>query len=212
MEPIGKCNRCNFDLEGGHSERSILENGKYKLLEKICFLCSDWEYIEEYEKTKELSSKITLLATLAEGYITGRYDMKDHIRSEYQFIYRLKGKTLLEAYNATKEIGNKIREFEEKQWLPIHKKYWNGTKNRGHSVKLNKNVKALMWGSAGRVLITLQDKTSDVTMIFTDEETQKTPNGGLQGVHGTKEQALKLINTAIDTKFKFSRDDEVSCF
>lgn len=69
------------------------------------------------------------------------------------------------------------------------------------------HMKIMMGGSAGRVLLTIQDRYSQgdprsiyggawVTLIF--DETSEYPRGGVQGHCATKDEALRLIQDCID--------------
>jgi len=65
------------------------------------------------------------------------------------------------------------------------------------------NIEILVWGCAGRVVMTINGKDAeDLSVIF--DETSEEPRAGRQGIHATKEQALELLEflTARSAEFK----------
>lgn len=81
------------------------------------------------------------------------------------------------------------------------------------------SMKILMAGSAGRVLITMQDRFPQndprsifggawVTLIF--DETSPWPRGGVQGHCGTKDEILALIQACIDYMPELLPDNNIS--
>lgn len=68
-----------------------------------------------------------------------------------------------------------------------------------------------MWGCAGRVLVTAERGNNDITMIFTDEESQVTANGGQQGIHGSQKTVLEILQELVDAdKIKFKYESKVT--
>lgn len=82
-------------------------------------------------------------------------------------------------------------------------------------------MKILMGGSAGRVLITMQDRFAQnnpeskyggawVTLIF--DESAEWPRGGVQGHCGTKDEIVRLIQDCIDHMPTLTKDSSIRIF
>lgn len=85
--------------------------------------------------------------------------------------------------------------------------YYSKSKARGHSFKC-KDYKALLWGCAGRVLITLRkDLNVELSMIY--DEGSKYPRSGIQDMSGTGEEILQLAGAFLKTGAKFVADKKV---
>lgn len=90
------------------------------------------------------------------------------------------------------EINAAVAVFCDWAWKGGLKRYYNASNLRGHSGIIN-GVQVLMWGSAGRVLITLGregSRTPSLTLIGTDGVGDSL---GIQGITATKEEALSLL-------------------
>jgi hypothetical protein len=135
---------------------------------------------------------------MAQYYFEQDGDLKQ-IRAEARRFYMKYKKDLLEIAQGTDKIKSIIREFETNHWLPYLKKYWNDTNERGHEANVGK-IKVLMWGCAGRVLVTASLDDQSITMIFTDEKSQLTPNGGQQGIDATVDAAINILQTVTNEK------------
>lgn len=79
---------------------------------------------------------------------------------------------------------------------------------------VNEDFTVMMCGSAGRVLVTIQDNERHgkfngawITMIF--DETADYPRGGVQSQCGTKEELLSLLTAASDNLPELKTDDNV---
>lgn len=98
------------------------------------------------------------------------------------------------------------------------KTYYTKAKGAGHEF-VTPDFKALMLGTAGRLLITLQDTRSEgdkeakfnganITLIF-DEDSDH-PRGGIQSLVGTKDECLALLKAFRESDVKFTPSDSVS--
>ncbi len=94
------------------------------------------------------------------------------------------------------------------------KTYWDSQIKRGHSAVCSaygpRSFEAKLWGSAGRVLITLSRKSGEqVTVIF--DESSEFPRGGIQSVYGKRNDVISLLEMGralLDTPF--TPDDKVT--
>ena len=203
-----KCGQCKNKIVEGDIFTIIYEDddsGKIKHL--LCDNCEVDDRIQEYRYTGEVSSHLSLEASMASYHYAEGHDMS-RLRADVRHFYTKYKKDLLEIAEGSKEIHKVIRQFEEKHWLPYIKKYWNDTDLRGHEAKVGK-IKVMLWGCAGRVLITAE-RNADITMIFSDEKSQKTANGGQQGIHGSHKAVLEILQELVDAdKIKFKPNKDV---
>jgi hypothetical protein len=139
------------------------------------------------------------------------------------------GDTMRDLWNPSPDYLNPERDrsdesYWRKSWQPYidrrDKKPLQETlaEHRSHlSAELPK-MKVMMGASAGRVLLTLQDRFKQgdpesiyggawVTLIF--DETAGHPRGGLQGQCATRDEAVALIQAVIDDMPKLVEDQEV---
>lgn len=220
MANLDNCSRCERKLGGDGPPYWDYMNDKREVVKRVCDICYNCEYLEEFKEKGIISTKLLTTAALANchaeyGYKRIRNDVKE---------FELQNKpTLLKLHEINEEFEKLIEEFEKKHWNTYLKAYWNNTSYRGHIAKCGK-AEALMWGSAGRVLITLRKGDADITMIFSDyvptEEDRnsdwymahfdKECTGGLQGINAKYEEAKELLQTAVaKKKFNFKEKKEV---
>lgn len=211
LDKNSKCGQCKNPIKEGDIFTIIYaDDGSGKIEHLLCDNCEVDDMIQEYRDTGIVSSKLSMEAALAHYHLTESSDPSmSRIREDCRHFFLKYKKDLLEVAEGSKKIGDAIKRFEEKHWLPYIKKYWNDATMRGHEAKIG-DMKVMMWGSAGRVLITLEKGNHDLTMIFLDEESQTTPNGGQQGIHAPVSVALDMIEAATNaTKIKFKVEKKV---
>lgn len=90
---------------------------------------------------------------------------------------------------------------------PALKEYYKAASMRGHSAQLD-GFKMLLWGSAGRVMLTIEDEKAQVSWVF--DESSENPRGGLQSYEGTEAQVIGLLKKAIKSKPVFVSSEDVS--
>jgi len=212
LKADSKCGECNQPIHEGDIYTIIYEDdnsGKIKCLQ--CDKCEVDDEIAYYRKTGEISSHLSLEAAMANYHYTeGGPNSMDSLRADVRRFFIKYKKELVEIAAGTDRIHDVIRAFEEKHWLPYLKKYWNDTDQRGHETKVG-DIKLMLWGCAGRVLITAERGNSDITMIFSDYESQVTANGGQQGIHGSQKAAQEILQELVDAKkIKFKHNKSVT--
>jgi len=210
LDKKAKCGGCKNPIREGDLFTIIYaDDGSGKIEHLLCDNCEVDDMIQEYRDTGIVSSKLSTEAAMANYHFTEGDPTMAHLREEARHFFLKYKKDLLEVATGSKKIEKAIHDFEVKHWLPYVKKYWNDATMRGHEAKIG-NMKVMMWGSAGRVLITLDNGKHDVTMIFTDYEKQITPNGGQQGIHAPVGVAVEMIETATKVdKIKFKVEQKV---
>lgn len=213
IKPGQKCAHCSRCLDEMPYIIIFKDVGK----DVICDICNRCEYMDDYKEDGIINSKLMLDAFMARFYFE-EGDL-NRLKVEIREYYMQNKTTLLSIANDVEEIHQLTDRFEHKHWLPYLKKYWNGTDKRGHIAE-SKNNTIMMWGCAGRVLITAKEKHSDITMIFADceytkEEERFLPGGrqrgGIQGINATKKAAVNIMNELINMEeIKFRPDDNVT--
>lgn len=205
IQPGQECARCTCCLDD--SPYTVIHTEKGAVKEVICNICNLVEYMDDYKKNGIITTKIMMEGSLAKYY----FEEGDlvRLRAEFREFYMQNKIPLLKVADDVTEISKLVNKFEEKHWLPYLKKYWNDASKRGH-IADSKNCTIMMWGSAGRVLITAEQPGSDITMIFsdyvaTDESIKRYGNmtqrgGGIQGIRATKDAAIFIMNELIKMK------------
>lgn len=211
------CSRCNRLLsEDGFT--STVYDKDHKPVEWLCWTCSHNDQMRHYRETKEITTNIMMKASSCEFYATETKDGFNGLRQICREHYERNLADLLQIAKDVKEIADKGTEFELKHWLPTLQRYYKNSPARGHSaINEEQGYKALLWGSAGRVLLTLQDARPQgegkfggavVTLIF--DEDADFARGGIQGLCATKDEAMGLLQAVIDTLPEMKSDKEVT--
>lgn len=218
---VKNCQRCNRNIEGGYICQRYDDKGN--IVETFCHICSKVEVVEEYRKSKTIHTSLLTEATIAKGYFTERWDMS-RMREEYREFYYQNRKLLLEVAESGEKMSKLVDRFDNEAWNKWLKKYWNDVDYRGHEAKVGK-LSVLMWGCAGRVMITVGSKEpyQSFTMIFSDYNVTEDDikkygemmkqKGGIQGITATEAEALDMLTQVLDAntknKLKFKRNDNV---
>lgn len=205
-----KCGECKSKINEGDLYTIIYEDdgsGTIKYLQ--CDNCEVDDRIQAYRTTGLVSTSLSTEAAMAKYHLTEGDSKMAHLREEARHFFLKYKKDLLEIAQGSDQIHEMIRAFEAKHWLGYIKEYWNNTDQRGHEAKVD-GIKVMMWGCAGRVLITVQEGEESITMIFTDEESQKKPNGGQQGIDCSQQKAKELLTAVTHVeKINFKSDKNV---
>jgi len=216
-DAVTHCTRCKTSLENfrGHRIDCFEKQGeKYVVIEVICPVCRQDEDMQSFIKGGVITTNLMIEASLAKLHLVefngdSLNRLVPWVRSSYER-YR---EIWLRISTTTDKVHDKIREFEGQLWLPKLQQYWNKSKSRGHSGD-NEFCHAMMWGSAGRVLITIQPPKvkqkkhfETLTAIFGDSADYC--RGGIQGMNGTEEQLLALADNLINHFPELKTDDKV---
>lgn len=170
--------------------------------------------VNEYLNKGTIATRLWLDATSCEFHRdTGFSRLRDEVREFYTKHWR----TLRNVAREMALIERFALRFEIKHWFGSIQAYYRGTDKRGHSAVLQDNkLSLLLWGCAGRVLLTLQGAKvqgeeevqgqgerepnyggASITLIF--DETSATPRGGIQSICATAGEASDLLLDAIDS-------------
>jgi hypothetical protein len=170
--------------------------------------------MEKYLSTGEIWTAILTEAVLCEETFKGGVERLRRLPNEVLEYYKKYLPALKLIAIAGEDIQTAARAFEKAVWLPTIQPYYAASETRGHS-GIGNGFKALLWGSAGRVLLTIQDierhglfNGAWVTLIF--DETAKEPRGGVQGLCATRDEAVDILRAATDGMPALSPDSNVT--
>ncbi len=182
----------------------------------ICDICARRERVDRYKASGHIDTRFLLDATLALSRFEDGVKLKDY-RPELRQLYEQEGDTLIQAGFCVRRINVVVRELEQKLWFPWMQKYFRDSEARGHSAD-GPGFHALLWGAAGRVLLTLRKRTPDgsgeelfepsITIIF--DETSSEARCGIQGLDATETEAVGLLRAAMEHLKEFYPDEAVS--
>lgn len=184
----------------------------------ICEDCFKDEKIKKYVETGEFNSTLTMDAQSCKFYHEDARDGLNRLREEVRVYFKRYKDVLYKVAADYEEVQAAGRELELAWWLPVLQPYYNSTNKRGHCAK-GKGFKALLWGCAGRVLLTLEDQYpkndpkskfggASITLIF--DEDGKEARGGIQSLAATKAEALALLKAAKEQQPKMKPDKDVT--
>lgn len=203
MREPTNCDTCQSSLDNGYSYRYEGD----KLVKALCFKCAKNENIQEYLKTKVLSSRLIMENNLSLYHS----DIKGNI-DDASYLQELKMKTDIQL--SYLRIHRKMKEFEKEVWFKGLQKKVIDSRVKGVSAHTNmlNNFCVLTYSIAGRTMITIEDDTASVT--FVADETSPEPRTGFQGISATEEKGISLIETVIklyqDKKLFFKEDTNVN--
>lgn len=218
MEDVSTCTRCktSFDVFDG-ARTGIRKAQDEGYTEVICPACIFSERIHSYKTTGEMSSRLVGDALVARLYLSGECS-PHRLRATSWAMWQANKDALLEIAANNDQIAARAREWEEKQWMGTLQALYRVGNSRGYSAE-GDGYKAMMWGSAGRVLVTLQDLHHQghpqskyggawITIIF--DEDSPTPRGGVQGYCATLAEALALLNDSYNNLPQMVANSEVT--
>lgn len=211
MKVCDRCNRqLNDDIE--HWQISTADSTVYR-----CGVCMRQERIDAYLATGNIVNGLWLDANSCHFYTTEVQDGLTRLRPEVRDYFTRNRETLLAVHEEMERVSALARRFEVKHWLGTTgvQGYYQRATNRGHRATLTtvddaglgSDMNVLLWGSAGRVLMTFEDARqyddplaryggATITLIF--DEDSPTARGGIQSVSATAAEAELLLNDAIE--------------
>lgn len=163
------CDRCGASLERGHVQ---ILGARGRVKSTICHACNDAERLDGWRQTGTILTGLMTRAAIAS--VTGK-------EPELQPIWV-----------AVERVQASVDVFDREVWRGGLRAHLHGHRERGESLEFQ-GMKLLTFVMAGRVLITLDDPASSLTLItLEDEETRM----GIQGICAREHQALDLIERA----------------
>jgi len=192
-EEAPRCIECFEWCERGYSCTMVKVGDTYEEKDYLCIECSDLKRKEEYVETNWLTSKLWLMAELkTHGSAKSTDPIYAKVISEMKPIKKYVKKKMSKIYRA----GGLLKQYLD---LPT----------RGASCTIDSKTKLLMWSSAGRVMITIQDQETQayITLIgndslereaeydneWTEKEYERMERLGIQGVLGEQNTLLTLL-------------------
>ena len=210
---LERCDTCHKPTQGAcvqHFRYSGKANDA-DLVKVECKSCDLRARVAEYRKSKQLDN--TLMAAsaffvsdekiLKEPWMQGddrreqRVSIRDRLAAQIEY-----ASDFWEISAADEEIYGAIAKMAAVVWSGWLQRYYRDSPERGHSAVVG-GIEILVWGCAGRVVMTINGKDAeDLSVIF--DETSEEPRAGRQGIHATKEQAVGLLEflTTRSAEFK----------
>lgn len=210
------CSKCKCDLS--NKRYTCFYRGE-EMIDVLCADCHKAQLYETYLSSGKLSTTLVTEASL--DLLDLSYKRDDDYTKTLRYLIgdatveRFKEfKNAVDVYYDYLQVCKKIKEFEQKVWFSGLQKIIKKSSKKGVSGKMPfSNHKFLTYSMCGRTMITLEDAESSVTMICAEDSS--TPSMGFRGIDGTSEQAIRLIQLAIELYtgepgIKFSEDSDVS--
>jgi hypothetical protein len=191
-----KCSKCGTRLDKGYSFSQNKDGNETR----ICIECNDREMLDAWKATGELST----------GLVTHCLIQKVRLESCPE---KWDDTPFRKICDQVEEIQGALDRWGKNHWKDVREKYV-GSKSRGHSGRRG-GLKALVWGCAGRLMVTLEDTKpvgkgkyngAYVSIIGCDEGNSSV---GLQGIAATKEEALVLLRDATENWPEIKPDQKV---
>lgn len=166
-----------------------------------CMICSYEQSLQHYRDSGELRSSLATHALLHHLWFTEQGQPTKNRSLEMIAHYKRYWKALQSVHRDMEEIRVAARSMP--QAIARLRAYYRSTDKRCHSGTRD-GMRALLWGCAGRVLLTLQDEKSaddpqakfggaNVTLIFSEDGLDEP---GVQSLAATRDEALALLATA----------------
>lgn len=204
------CDVCNASLDNGYSYHYKGD----KLVKALCFTCDQQETFNLYIQNKRLNTRLILDNSLKLYRLNKNYDVDDEILEKMKNGADEILSHRIDIAQATNNLKKKIKEFEMEVWFKGLQNMVLGTNKRGISAKTDSHNKfhILTYTMAGRTMITIGDNNNSVTCIA--DESSKESRTGFHGIDATAEDALGLVQLAINLyknqTIVFEIDNEVS--
>lgn len=216
------CDRCKQSCEQGTVESYRSEQGRYPVLIQIlCIECSRDDDMAKYRQTGVLCNNVISAARFYMQdveYRTGGADggwiewMRGESRMEQRgrIIQRMREQAHL-AHEYRKIAGEyeavhaAVKAFERNVWFSWLKTYWNDTHDRGHKSQIA-GLDMLLWGCAGRVVTTLRDPVTDVSVTVITDDSSDVPYMNIKGIDATAIDALRLLKIASDNASELQKN------
>lgn len=231
-EPI-ECQKCGLYLQNlehigspGYStyyKKDKAEGSEYVVDRVLCRWCSLKEDLDEYIKTEYLNTRLITEGACGKIWMTSENNNIDRLNPTYYNLLKTYGATLLKLANISEYLHLRAKLFEKSVYGPIIQPAYAKENFRYLSDKKD-DIKILVGGCAGRVLVTLETPQADITFIGLDEPEDEEFNKkyriepgskfrmGVQNCHGKLEDIKEIIQKIQNNKnnIKLKKDDEVS--
>lgn len=182
------CSRCNTSLEGKRYVTYYTATKKKLTVDEVlCQKCDEIKRWDNYAKTDIISTSMYMELI----YLHGEYARKPHPHLDDTLILRVVEETI--------SLEEHVNIFESLVWLgnpPLQKVVDNC---RTHGMKYedkSSKVTFMTYDIAGRVMITVENKTASITLI-TGSDYKESGHMGIQGINATAKEAKNLLDWTI---------------
>lgn len=234
------CGTCGVDLNGG----SVLRYSRDAVLVTVtCLDCDLRRRVGEYREDRRITTSLlqsaymfaSNLETLNASWMQGddRREQREALRSKLAKMADVEV-VLREVHASGEEIQQRVRDFDRAVWREWMQKYYKRSVHRGHNSQVG-GVTLLIWGSAGRVMATIESSNgATLTVLFDDEDwfrygvsgnakdrrkrrrqllrsvyggvdQKRLDNGSLRGMEATREEGLSLLAAVIKDSEAFRK-------
>lgn len=178
---VRTCDRCD-NLCRGSGGLEYLDSKTGQVVKILCGRCVREDRVKDYRDNGIIDTHLMLDAVL------DRYSNRQLLPT-----------TVSLRINADIDrVREAIKDFETAVWFGANvQDYYQESNVRGHRLDPDEDVSVLMWGAAGRAMITFRHNTtgSYVTALCAEDST--TPTMKLEGINTTADEAVNLIKAAI---------------
>ncbi len=177
-------------------------NKEFEPIKYYCDICDLEERLKDYKETQIITQSLVTTAQLER--VAREYGYNG-IREDYKHVYQKNWKTFRELLISVEKLYLYQNQIQEKYWTPWLYDYWMQAKVKGHSCSTD-SFKVLLWGCAGRVLVTLENTEAQVTLYF-----QEAPTfiPSFRSLTGTFEQLDNLLKDGAANFPKLVPDTDV---
>ena len=196
--PIHACRRCGNPIDTDTDGYSTSYNDEGVETSHAHIICSDYEHLEEYVASGNLTSKVLHLAGML-GHTSG-------LRQEYKDLVRANMNSLLRAKLEGDAIHVHIKVFEVQVWYNGLQEFIQAQDRSGHSCEFTtekgEKVEFRSLAMCGRWRATLQGANGAFIDVLTEEDGSEEVNSdyntsgyrmGLNGIGATHKEAIALL-------------------
>lgn len=193
-DPI--CDTCHATCVGGYS---WTEQSSGVITKIVCHDCRDRERLDDWRKTKRLTTGLVMTATIVTGMASPRVSWLQKManptpESNAGGIYEVLDE-LKKIVASTGDIQLVINNFAFKRWHRVNRMIDDEKRAQGMSAEYN-GLKIRSFVNAGRVLFHVEKGDAYCCAIAEDGNPKR--GLGLQGIFATEEQASALWLDAIE--------------
>lgn len=228
------CGTCGVKLYGG----SVFRYDRDSVLVAVtCLDCDLRSRVGEYRKDRRISTSllqsaymfVSDLRTVNAG--DARREQREALRARIVEMSDVEA-VLREVHASGEAIAQRVQNFGRVVWRSWMQKYYKKAVCRGHTAQVGE-VTLLIWGAAGRVMITIEGANRATLTVLFDEDSwpgygvsgnskdrrkvrrqrlrstyrgkTSVNNGRLRDMEGTKEDGLALLDAVIKDSESFRR-------
>lgn len=200
------CTECGAALKGGWVTLYQERAGEIAQTGVLCLPCDEKRRIASYLSSRRLSTRLLTDAALwridverlfgwgdkpPAAFLNDDPERRRLIRERLAEVDKGKEALYRELCVAQDALDQAIRLWDRAVWTHWLQRWHKESQVRGGSAQIG-DFKMLSWACAGRVMVTLEERDSSVTLLGYEDE----GGCGLRGVDATLGEALRLLDYA----------------